>query len=33
MNLLERAQALISIAHPDFHEELEAAAKERKLLL
>ena len=33
MNLLERAQALISIAHPDFQEELEAAAKERKLLL
>ena len=31
-NLRERAEALISIAHPDFRGELEAAAKERKLL-
>lgn len=31
-NLRERAEALISIADPKFHDELEAAAKERKLL-
>ncbi len=31
-NLRERAEALISIAHPDFQADLEAAAKERKLL-
>jgi acyl-CoA hydrolase len=31
-NLRERAEALIGIAHPDFREELESAAKERKLL-
>ncbi|RKZ31166.1 4-hydroxybutyrate CoA-transferase [bacterium] len=31
-NLRERAQALINIAHPDFREELEKAAKERKLI-
>ena len=31
-NLRERAEALIRIAHPDFQSELEAAAKERKLL-
>ncbi len=31
-NLRERAEALIQIAHPDFQEELEEAAKERKLL-
>jgi 4-hydroxybutyrate CoA-transferase len=31
-NLKERAEALISIAHPNFKEELTAAAKERKLL-
>ncbi|MEW6457011.1 MAG: acetyl-CoA hydrolase/transferase C-terminal domain-containing protein [Acidobacteriota bacterium] len=31
-NLNERAKALIEIAHPDFREELEKAAKERKLL-
>ncbi len=31
-NLRERAEALISIAHPDFREELERAAKERGLL-
>ncbi len=31
-NLRERAEALISIAHPDFRNELEQAAKERKLL-
>ncbi len=31
-NLRERAKALIEIAHPDFREELERAAKERKLL-
>jgi acyl-CoA hydrolase len=31
-NLRERAEALIEIAHPDFQDELEAAAKERKLL-
>jgi acyl-CoA hydrolase len=32
-NLRERAEALISIAHPDFRADLTAAAKERKLLL
>jgi 4-hydroxybutyrate CoA-transferase len=31
-NLRERAEALIKIAHPKFHDELERAAKERKLL-
>lgn len=31
-NLRERAEALISIAHPNHREELERAAKERKLL-
>ena len=31
-NLRERAEALIAIAHPDFREELEHAAKERRLL-
>jgi 4-hydroxybutyrate CoA-transferase len=31
-NLRERAEALISIAHPDFREQLEHEAKERKLL-
>jgi 4-hydroxybutyrate CoA-transferase len=31
-NLRERAEALIRIAHPDHQGELEAAAKERKLL-
>jgi acyl-CoA hydrolase len=31
-NLRERAEALIGIADPRFHDELEAAAKERKLL-
>ncbi len=31
-NLRERAEALIAIAHPDFREELEHAARERKLL-
>jgi acyl-CoA hydrolase len=31
-NLRERAEALIEIAHPKFHDELERAAKERKLL-
>jgi len=31
-NLRERAAALIGIAHPDFRDELERAAKERKLL-
>ncbi len=31
-NLRERAEALIGIADPRFREELERAAKERKLL-
>ncbi|MCG8605638.1 4-hydroxybutyrate CoA-transferase [bacterium] len=31
-SLCERAQALISISHPDFRRELEGFAKERKLL-
>ena len=31
-NLRERAEALIGIAHPDHQAELEAAAKDRKLL-
>jgi acyl-CoA hydrolase len=31
-NLRERAEALIKIAHPDFQDELEQQAKERKLL-
>ena len=31
-SLRERAEALIAIAHPDFREELEAFARERKLL-
>lgn len=31
-NLRERAEALIGIAHPDFRDELERAAKQRKLL-
>ncbi len=31
-NLKERARELIKIAHPDFREELEKAAKERKLI-
>jgi len=31
-NLRERAEALIKIAHPKFHDELVKAAKERKLL-
>jgi len=31
-NLRERVEALIGIAHPDFHDELIRAAKERKLL-
>ncbi len=30
-NLKERARALISVAHPDFREELEKAAYERKI--
>jgi len=29
---VERAKALIKIAHPDFQEEILLAAKERKLL-
>jgi acyl-CoA hydrolase len=32
LNLRQRAEALISIAHPDHREELERAAKARKLL-
>jgi acyl-CoA hydrolase len=31
-NLRQRAQALIGIADPRFREELERAARERKLL-
>jgi acyl-CoA hydrolase len=31
-NLVERAEALISIAHPDFQQELLETARERKLL-
>jgi len=31
-SLRERAEALIGIAHPDFREELRAAARRRKLL-
>jgi acyl-CoA hydrolase len=31
-NLRERAEALIAIAHPDFRDDLERQAKERKLL-
>jgi 4-hydroxybutyrate CoA-transferase len=31
-NLRERAELLVSIAHPDFQDDLERAAKERKLL-
>lgn len=31
-NLRERAEALLSIAHPSFRDELERAAKERRLL-
>jgi 4-hydroxybutyrate CoA-transferase len=31
-NIRERAKALIAIAHPDFREELEKAALERKIL-
>ena len=31
MNLRERAEALIGIAHPDHQGDLEAEAKERKL--
>ncbi len=31
-NLRERAEALIAVAHPQFREQLTAAAKERKLL-
>ncbi len=31
-NLRQRAQALIRLAHPDFREELEKAARERKVL-
>lgn len=31
-NLRERAEALISIAHPDFQQELEDQARDRKLL-
>jgi acyl-CoA hydrolase len=32
LNLRERCEALIGIAHPKFREELEAQAKERGLL-
>jgi acyl-CoA hydrolase len=31
-NLRERAKALIAIAHPDFREELERAATERRIV-
>ena len=31
-SLRERAQALIGIAHPDFRDELRAAARRRNLL-
>jgi len=31
-NLRQRAEALINVAHPDFRDDLERAAKERKLL-
>ena len=31
-NLRERAEALISIAHPKFQPELEAQARDRKLI-
>jgi acyl-CoA hydrolase len=31
-NLRERAEALIGIAHPDFQDDIERAAKERNLL-
>ena len=31
-NLQDRARALIAIAHPDFREDLERAARERKLI-
>jgi acyl-CoA hydrolase len=32
LSLRERAKALIAIAHPDFRDELTAAARQRKLL-
>jgi len=31
-SLRERAQALIAVAHPDFREDLRAAARRRKLI-
>jgi acyl-CoA hydrolase len=31
-NLRERAEALIAVAHPKFRDELEAEARERKLM-
>jgi acyl-CoA hydrolase len=31
-SLQARARELVNVAHPDFREELERAAKERKLL-
>jgi acyl-CoA hydrolase len=31
-SVAERTKALISIAHPDFREELEREARERKLV-